>query len=149
MKKNNISSTKWPVPVYISFLISIILAAMMPLIFRLMGVVDHSTLAPLMLVIPSSCLSISWSLWQLVNSKQEHNISKQISYKPDEKKRAYEIKRNYTKLAFMCYFLAVIDLIWEIYDGKVISTLYWIILGLVTMMLIFDIALAFIRNKGV
>lgn len=152
MGKNNIYSAKWPAPVSISFLISIIIAAMMPLIFRLMGVMDHSTLAPLMLAIPSSCLLISWSLWQLVNSKQEHNMSQQISYKPDENKPAYEtnkIKRNYTQMALICYLGAVIDSIWEIYDGKEISALYWLILGLVTMMLIFYMGLTFIiRRKG-
>ena len=125
---------------------------MMPLIFRLMGVMDHSTLAPLMLAIPSSCLLISWSLWQLVNSKQEHNMSQQISYKPDENKPAYEInkiKRNYTQMALICYLGAVIDSIWEIYDGKEISSLYWLILGLVTMMLVFYMGLTFIiRRKG-
>ena len=152
MGKNNIYSAKWPAPVSIRFLISIIIAAMMPLIFRLMGVMDHSTLAPLMLAIPSSCLLISWSLWQLVNSKQEHNMSQQISYKPDENKPAYEInkiKRNYTQMALICYLGAVIDSIWEIYDGKEISSLYWLILGLVTMMLVFYMGLAFIiRRKG-
>lgn len=152
MGKNNIYSAKWPAPVSISFLISIIIAAMMPLIFRLMGVMDHSTLAPLMLAIPSSCLLISWSLWQLVNSKQEHNMSQQISYKPDENKPAYEInkiKRNYTQMALICYLGAVIDSIWEIYDGKEISSLYWLILGLVTMMLVFYMGLTFIiRRKG-
>lgn len=152
MGKNNIYSAKWPAPVSISFLISIIIAAMMPLIFRLMGVMDHSTLAPLMLAIPSSCLLISWSLWQLVNSKQEHNMSQQISYKPDENKPAYEInkiKRNYTQMALICYLGAVIDSIWEIYDGKEISALYWLILGLVTMMLVFYMGLTFIiRRKG-
>ena len=152
MGKNNIYSAKWPTPVSISFLISIIIAAMMPLIFRLMGVMDHSTLAPLMLAIPSSCLLISWSLWQLVNSKQEHNMSQQISYKPDENKPAYEInkiKRNYTQMALICYLGAVIDSIWEIYDGKEISSLYWLILGLVTMMLVFYMGLTFIiRRKG-
>lgn len=152
MGKNNIYSAKWPAPVSISFLISIIIAAMMPLIFRLMGVTDHSTLAPLMLAIPSSCILISWSLWQLVNSKQEHNMSQQISYKPDENKPAYEInkiKRNYTQMALICYLGAVIDSIWEIYDGKEISSLYWLILGLVTMMLVFYMGLTFIiRRKG-
>lgn len=152
MGKNNIYSAKWPAPVSISFLISIIIAAMMPLIFRLMGVMDHSTLAPLMLAIPSSCLLISWSLWQLVNSKQEHNMSQQISHKPDENKPAYEInkiKRNYTQMALICYLGAVIDSIWEIYDGKEISSLYWLILGLVTMMLVFYMGLTFIiRRKG-
>ena len=152
MGKNNIYSAKWPAPVSISFLISIIIAAMMPLIFRFMGVTDHSTLAPLMLAIPSSCILISWSLWQLVNSKQEHNMSQQISYKPDENKPAYEInkiKRNYTQMALICYLGAVIDSIWEIYDGKEISSLYWLILGLVTMMLVFYMGLTFIiRRKG-